>query len=464
MATLKTHCVWILVLFFILVGVHPSLVFAGDEIYFYDTFDDGVIDTNLWGVSGPVSEYGGSVVLGTEGTIAALKEDLIGMWFSAIGYQDIDIGEHVNIHLTTQTPAGDIVIVGIYCNIEPPDEPDDPPFIQNYVFCQWYEDGVIDPEHLHHVDLVEAQWGTTYIFGLEYTIEGSILVWVNGQVVYSFSVPGVDIGYSQGGAEFWFKADSVEGGNVTAELDWAEAIDIEGPTVEIIGPQPPTTVLYNPVHKSPKVLLDTQVEPPGGEYEWEILAGHDKVRFVGNIHSETLVVQGIAPSEEIGDVIIKVSYWVDSQSCEDIYSLTVQKPTFLEIAQGPLTEVEYNENGQVIYYLTSYWFQVMDQLGPSAQPINYKGMTVLEEREVFCNNYKTGPIKKKIKGKTNNLGVIRDDLAPPQSPWLYPPIPTDLLIKVNQTIKVEGWYVGLRCQTYYYDHATSEDGICGPCE
>ena len=235
----------VLVLIFIFGSVIVSLVSAQEDYHVYDNFDDGVIDTDLWGVSGPVSERDGKMFLDTEGMIYALKENLIGMSFSVIGHQNIDVGEHVNIHLATQTPTGDLVLVGEYIDINPPTNPGDPPLINNYVFCQWYEDGIIDLEHLHHVDLQLAQWGVTYIFGLEYTPEGLILVNINGQVVYSFSVPGVDIAYSQGGAKFWFKADSVEGGDVTAEIDWAKAKELPIPDVKANNSDGPITLYQN---------------------------------------------------------------------------------------------------------------------------------------------------------------------------------------------------------------------------
>jgi len=201
---------------------HSSSVSTQGDIFFYDTFDDGVIDEGLWWVSDHVSEFGGKAVLSTlgqnaEGQIVASRNDLVGMWFSAIGYQDIAFGEHVNIHLATKTPSNQLVTVGINRDIYS----DDPPAENNKLFCQWFGPGV--PEEYGWVVLGEAQWGTTYVFGLEYTSSGTVLVWVNGSVACTFPAAGADVAYSQGGAEFWFLADSVNGGAVTAEIDWAKA-------------------------------------------------------------------------------------------------------------------------------------------------------------------------------------------------------------------------------------------------
>jgi hypothetical protein len=222
---LKKCLLWIAMLFLIWVTINCSLEKAFADYTLYDDFNDDSINTDLWGFSGPVQEREGKIILGTEGMIWIQKNNIIGMSFSVTGYQNIGIGDHVNIHLATRTPTNDLVIVGEAIHIYPADNPDDPPGVNNYIICQWYEDGIIDLEHLHHVNLQPAQWGVPYIFGLEYSPEGSILVKVNEDVVYSFSVPGADVAYSQGGAQFWFRADNVEpwGGDVTAEIDWAEA-------------------------------------------------------------------------------------------------------------------------------------------------------------------------------------------------------------------------------------------------
>jgi hypothetical protein len=136
------------------------------------------------------------------------------MWFSAIGHQNISPGDQVDISVGTSLPDGSEISAGIL-------------FADNRIenksvaFCQWRDQyGVFE-----WADLQPAQWGDTYTFGLEYTSDSSILVWINGQVMYSFSVPGADVLYSQGGTKFWFQAWSVIGdNNVTAEIDWAEAL------------------------------------------------------------------------------------------------------------------------------------------------------------------------------------------------------------------------------------------------
>lgn len=53
--------------------------------------------------------------------------------------------------------------------------------------------------------------------------------------IYSFIVPGADINYKQGGAKFWFMADSVEGGDIVAEIDWAKAKIVKEPLIIILG-------------------------------------------------------------------------------------------------------------------------------------------------------------------------------------------------------------------------------------
>ena len=193
--------------------------------FIYDSFDDGILDSTLWNPVDYVTETGGKAILSTSGLAAeshmkAAQDNLVGMWVSAVGYQDIVLDEHVNIHLATETPAKQIVLVGIARNIY-----SENPFAQyNQVICQWFGSGV--PGGSVALDLGEAQWGTTYEFGLEYTASGTVLVWVNGAIACAFPAAEADVAYAQGSAPFWFMADSVDsgaGGAVTAELDWAHA-------------------------------------------------------------------------------------------------------------------------------------------------------------------------------------------------------------------------------------------------
>jgi len=198
----------------------------------YDSFDDSLIDPNLWWVLGSVSEENGKLILdaptGANAGVDALSQPLIGMWCSVQGYQSgLKIGDHVNIHLATITPDGQTIVVGLYRDF----------YNQygenNYVFCQWFRPNT----PMVMVNLSEANWGATYVLGLEYTIEGSVLVWVNGQVVYSFAVSGSDSVYLKGGSRFWFRSFSVAGtGSVTAEINWAEAKEIIRPVASFTYP------------------------------------------------------------------------------------------------------------------------------------------------------------------------------------------------------------------------------------
>ncbi len=203
-------------------NLNNSTRIPDDGPFFYDTFDDDVIDDNRWLTVNNVIEFGGKAILSTSGQndeaqIYASRNNLIGLWVSAAGFQDIAYPEHVNIHLATETPAHQIITVGIVRSIYS----NDPLEEVNKVFCQWFGPGV--PEEDGWIELEDAQWGATYEFGLEYTASGNVLVWVNGSAACSFPAAGADVAYSQGSAPFWFFTDSVEGGTVSAEIDWAKA-------------------------------------------------------------------------------------------------------------------------------------------------------------------------------------------------------------------------------------------------
>lgn len=97
-----------------------------------------------------------------------------------------------------------------------------------------------------------------------------------------------------------------------------------GCRIEITGPS--TVWVYEPMSKSPKISLQAVADPSGGKYNWKILSGQDKIRFIGNTKRQTVSVQGIAPSETENDVVINLTYTVDSKSCESIHYITVQEP------------------------------------------------------------------------------------------------------------------------------------------
>ncbi len=178
----------------ILLGIHIPIVSAEQESngngiieYYYDNFNDGVINGDLWWIINSANEETGKLILdapsGTDVGISALRQPFIGMWCSMRGYQHMEVGDHLGIHMATATSGGGYLTVGIYRHLWPPANPNDPLGENNYVFCGTHQ-------VQEHIDLEPAQWGADYTFGLEYTPQGAILVWVNGQVAHSFSVPG----------------------------------------------------------------------------------------------------------------------------------------------------------------------------------------------------------------------------------------------------------------------------------
>jgi len=216
----RVNSLWALVLVFILSAFGGvSSASAQSDYVLYDDFEDGVLNLDLWAPWGPYNEETGQVVLGTDGSIQTTKK-LIGMSAALKGYQNVGaVGDNVNVHLMTVTPTGDVVAVAGHINIAEPLNPGDPPIIVSNVACVWYEGGITYPPYIHQIDLQPAQWEQTYVFGLEYTPDGSILVMVNRTVVYSFpDIPGAADAYSQGGAVFKIQAGSPAGGDVRAEI------------------------------------------------------------------------------------------------------------------------------------------------------------------------------------------------------------------------------------------------------
>jgi hypothetical protein len=185
----------------------------------YDDFEDGVLNLDLWAPWGPSNEETGQALLGTDGSIQTTKK-LIGMSAVLQGYQNVSaVGDSAHVHLMTITPTGDVVAVAAHINTVEPLNPGDPPVIITHVECVWYEGGITYPPYIHPIDLQTAHSDQTYVFGLEYTPDGSILVMVDGTAVYSFpDIPGAADAYSQGGAVFKIQAGSPGEGDVRAEI------------------------------------------------------------------------------------------------------------------------------------------------------------------------------------------------------------------------------------------------------
>ncbi len=220
---------------------------------------------------------------------------------------------------------------------------------------------------------------------------------------------------------------------------------------------PPATVIYNPIDESPTIKLKALVDPVGGSFKWEIANGQDKIKLLREINRETILVQGIAPSENPLDVKIKVTYSIGSRIAEAYQSMTVRKPSSLSILEGyPTTSNKTNKNGEVVEYSTLYAFQIRDQF---EKAINLK-MNAWEERSLFSvypPSYTFDDITPYKKFPTSSRGAFPDELFFSDR---FPAIPSNILIKYQQYNYVEGWLVGPRCQTFYYNYGTSEEGIC----
>ncbi|MHC4561016.1 MAG: hypothetical protein ACYS80_27350, partial [Planctomycetota bacterium] len=225
-------------------------------------------------------------------------------------------------------------------------------------------------------------------------------------------------------------------------------------------------VLSSPMTASNSIQLEAQffsdkpAKPPG-RYDWSIVHGDNKVRFMGFPGDHTglrINVQPIAESTYRDDVEIKVkftSYSSSVPSCEASYQMTIVKPTSLNIAEGFPEDpnIYYNSQGGVVGYDVDYAFQVYDQFD---EPIPVMGMQVEEWMDITYRSHNIFLPKSHNYAKywTNDSGIWEEVLAPHRV--LIKPIPENYLMEVDQDIYVEGWLVDTRRQTYYYNSATSE--------
>jgi len=210
-----------------------------------------------------------------------------------------------------------------------------------------------------------------------------------------------------------------------------------------------TIYISHPISQSPPFQMDALASPPGGSFKWEIINGQDKIKFLSAAEGDLadhVLIQGIKPSGEYGDVAIKVTYTVDSQVAEASICISVLKPSALSVKSiGPLKTYP-------VGYERVYHFQVMDHLG---HPLTHK-MSMDEKRKKGSTNYPKIKLPLRSGGNVTNWnGVIDDLLAFPYS------VPADYFLNVEQQISVEGWDdVGTRCQIYHSKDAESVEGPC----
>ena len=237
--------------------------------------------------------------------------------------------------------------------------------------------------------------------------------------------------------------------------------DPETPTVEIQCDFD-TIFISNPTSKSPSYQIDALASPPGGSFNWEIISGKgsgkgsgkEKIKFLSAAEGELanhVLIQGTAPSnpdEMYGDVEIKVTYTIDSQTDDDSIYISVVKPSSLSVhAIDPLKP--FGLGG----YVRVYRLQVNDQKG---NPLT-RVMNVDEKRKKVypkAGKWKDVPLLS-AGGPTDENGIWPDTIG--LSTFAAP----DFYLKVEQQILVDGWDAGIRCQVY---HALDAESWEGPCE
>ncbi len=241
-------------------------------------------------------------------------------------------------------------------------------------------------------------------------------------------------------------------------------------TVQIVDPLDATTdrscmVVYRPATDSPTLSLQAKAQPLGGTCTWQIVKGQDKVRFTGSSSAQAIKIQAKNASTQKWDVEVEVTYSFGAASqTSPAHFVTVQKPTSLIEFEPPKQETDPKKLSGLLYWWI-YKFQVVDQFG---EAIGRKGMSVWEGWDKKCETHETWTESTFEKStKTNKDGRFLDDLTLEGQlffPWRgRMDVPRDYVRKQTQAIKVGGWPVDLRCQTYEFSKATSVRGDCGLC-
>jgi hypothetical protein len=258
----------------------------------------------------------------------------------------------------------------------------------------------------------------------------------------------------------------VEAGNVDCSLRADGTATAYKVSVDVIGPK--EILIYKSVERSPTYTLYAVPYPIGGTFKWEIVDGQEKIKFMKNDDTDSVVVQGSAASQDPEDVLIKITYTIYSHSYEFFHKMTIQRPGRLvriALIPDPKNPPVKNKKGEIqrYHYLSKY--QILDQLDGDGTMNPPDPMLVQEQRSLCYTSVK----KRWLTPNVNTLtyekrnDILIDGLGFPEKGLYEPSIPRDFFVTVNQFIKVAGWEVGTWCQIYYYDHVDTKEGTCGGC-
>jgi len=242
-----------------------------------------------------------------------------------------------------------------------------------------------------------------------------------------------------------------------------KSIDVR-PSVTIDGPK--SIVVASNSKNSPPAIFTATVNPPGGSYSWGVIHGQEKV--TGNQKgkkSDTYTLTANSESSSPNDVAIKVVYTYKTHINEATYDLTVQKPSYLDLYAIEISPPNYNKKNEFIGYETVYSLQVMDQW--HQDPILVKGMRFTESVNLVYSNdpwiLKHRGVEQGRPGRTNNIGVFDDVLAPFPQSLNRPTLPINARSYAEQKTTVLGWQMPIRCQIHTYSGSISQEGACpGP--
>jgi hypothetical protein len=171
-----------------------------------------------------------------------------------------------------------------------------------------------------------------------------------------------------------------------------------------------------------QITLAASASPSGGSFSWFIDSGGNEVTLTPGPNSgPSATVTAVSPSTTRGDVTIEVDYVVATSdggfaAGSDTASITVQKPTFLSlvngsVSQGPITCTLQSPADPPTGsgWMRVVQWQVMDQL-PSPAPIMVAGMkvadTITNGSPNTCVSTPTGG-----EANTNSSGVFGDEYS-----------------------------------------------------
>lgn len=196
---------------------------------------------------------------------------------------------------------------------------------------------------------------------------------------------------------------------------------------------------------SPSLTLQGDGEPSGGTYQWSIISGEEKLNLESGLNQSSLMIEPRAPSNTIGDIVIKLEYSTPDGNASTQESLTIHTPSSALQILSNITSF----NGPVEYgYDHLIRYRILDQFGDRF-PVGHQAIT--EKLTIIHNPRNTQFEEREFLAVANAEYLDTYTLI-----FNGQPVPSNYIARIRQIIRAEGIVILNRIVVWKNTHVEFE--------